>query len=136
MPFNPVLAACGLASVCHQDQKRRGGEPYILHPIAVAEAVEMRLKPIAYLHDAMEDSKVPEAVRWALMTFPEYIQQAVADLTKRAGEDYFAEYLPRVKANPDALTVKLADIAHNLSDQPTERQKAKYKRALEFLKGS
>ena len=56
-----VRAAYNFAAVAHKDQKRKTGEPYIIHPIAVARIVaeEMGLgaNPVmaAFLHDVIED---------------------------------------------------------------------------------
>ena len=44
------------------------------------------------------------------------------------------DYLTRVAQDEMARTVKVFDIKDNLSDSPTEKQKEKYARALEFLK--
>ena len=57
-----VEYAFRFAKAAHGDQKRKTGEPYILHPIAVARiaAVELELgaNPIiaAFLHDVVEDT--------------------------------------------------------------------------------
>jgi hypothetical protein len=64
-------------------------------------------------------------------TLPGTIVDAVVALTKY-GDDY-DEYLTRVKANPLATLVKIADIQHTLSDKPTAKQKAKYEKALKIL---
>jgi hypothetical protein len=58
--------------------------------------------------------------------------EAVMLLTKFNHEDYEV-YLKRIKDNPIAKAVKIADINYNLNDTPTEKQKAKYKKALEYL---
>ena len=55
--------ACAFARMAHGNQKRKTGEPYILHPIAVARILavemEMSVNPIiaAFLHDVAEDTK-------------------------------------------------------------------------------
>ena len=36
-------------------------------------------------------------------------------MTKNSGEDYFQDYLPRLKENKIAVQVKIADSSHNLS---------------------
>jgi (p)ppGpp synthase/HD superfamily hydrolase len=122
-----------MAEIFHQEQKRRDGKtPYVEHPIRVATKVERNLMPIALLHDAMEDSDL-QARTLRILDFPEYIIEALEALTKKPKEDYM-DYLARVKNNPYALAVKLADIDDNLNDAPTDKQKEKYKKALEFLK--
>ena len=73
-------------------------------------------------------------------TFPAEIIEAVRVLTHSKGEPY-PEYITRVKANPLARKVKLADLRHN-SDQ-TRMENAdeatlayfreKYRKAFEIL---
>ncbi|MDW0873148.1 hypothetical protein P2J40_14070, partial [Mannheimia haemolytica] len=45
--------------------------------------------------------------------FGDVIADAVEAITKKQGESYFC-YLDRVKSNPIAKVVKLADLTHNL----------------------
>ena len=57
-----ITDAYMLAKEAHKDQKRKTGEPYIIHPIAVARIVaeefELGANPImaAFLHDVVEDT--------------------------------------------------------------------------------
>ena len=54
--------AMSTANLAHLGQERRGGEPYIVHPVAVADIVyhfypdDQVLCGIALLHDTMEDA--------------------------------------------------------------------------------
>ena len=92
------------------------------------------LKPIAWLHDVVEDTGVTlDELRAAGL--PANVVDAVALLTKIEGEDY-DRYLERVRANDDARRVKLADIEHNLAGMPSDKNRAKYLRALELLRYS
>lgn len=58
-----VRNAYELADEAHKEQKRKTGEPYIIHPIAVArivaEELELGVNPVmaAFLHDVVEDTK-------------------------------------------------------------------------------
>ena len=116
----------------HKGQKRRGGAPYVTHLQAVADSVEKdEEKQVAWLHDTIEDT---DTTRDDLrdLGFSENVIEAVWTLTKWSDEDYTA-YLCRVKQNPLALKVKLADIKHNLSDKPTAKQHERYTKALKFL---
>ena len=60
--FHRVQRAFTLAKEAHAPQKRKSGEPYILHPIAVAliAAKELQLDAntviTAFLHDVVEDT--------------------------------------------------------------------------------
>jgi (p)ppGpp synthase/HD superfamily hydrolase len=126
-----LATARGLATQAHEGQQRRGGTPYLTHPASVAAAVPPFLQPIAWLHDACEDSPLTlEDLRVAGL--PDYVVAAVAAISKMDGEDYEA-YLARVLANPHAAAVKCADIAHNLSENPKPASREKYLRALPRL---
>jgi len=69
-------------------------------------------KTVAVLHDVVEDTHV--SLETLSFLFPDLIVRAVDAISKREGELNRA-YWERVKANPLALEVKLADIAHNTS---------------------
>ena len=57
-----VRDAYNLAAEAHKEQRRKTGEPYIIHPIAVARIAAMELElganPViaAFLHDVVEDT--------------------------------------------------------------------------------
>lgn len=103
----------------HAGQKRRNGDNYIIHPIRVSQEVKTaRQKVIALLHDTIEDTQTSfEEIR---DNFGLEVAKAVQCLTHYENEPYL-DYIERVKTNPDAIQVKLADIADNLSDAPTEK---------------
>ena len=126
-----IQRAQAIAVQAHEGQKRTDGSPYINHPKRVADAVEDRLKPIAWLHDVVEDTKVT-LLDLRTIGFPLYIIEAVDLLTHRKGEPNLS-YWGKIKANPDALSVKLADINDNVNDTPSEYAKQKYGRALSFF---
>jgi (p)ppGpp synthase/HD superfamily hydrolase len=107
--------------------------PYIKHPIEVAEAVEDRLKPIALMHDSIEDSRgvvTLDTLREA--GFPQYIIDAVEVLTHMDNEPNVV-YWNKILKNPDAVIVKIADINANLGGNPTQYAKDKYARALKLF---
>lgn len=138
-----INAAYRIAKLVHKGQKDKGGKDYISHPLAVAAMLDTEEeKIVALLHDTIEDGDgkiiTLDGIR---AKFGDVIADAVDAITHRKGEDYF-DYLARVKNNPLAVTVKLADLAHN-SDlsrivNPTEHdldRVEKYKKAIRFLKG-
>jgi len=124
--------AKSVAQAAHKGQIRRnGGDYFEQHVEPVAQSVEDRLKPIAYLHDVVEDTPVKlEDLREA--GFPEYVLTAVDLLTHKDNEPNLS-YWTKIAQNKDAAMVKLADIKNNLSAAPSDRQKEKYAQALQLF---
>lgn len=104
--------ALKIARKAHEGQKDKGGQPYINHPMAVADLVKSQTeKIVALLHDVCEDSDITiDDLRVA--GFNDEVLEAVKAITKVDGESY-EEYLDRVARNPVATTVKIADMTHN-----------------------
>jgi len=118
-----------IATAAHAGQTRNNGRPY---PTRIVSKVEDRLKPIAFLHDVCEDTKVTlEDLKKE--GFPSYIIDAVSLLTHKQGDSNIV-YWKKILANPDAVNVKLRDIEDNLGETPSEHAKQKYARALELFK--
>lgn len=92
----------------------KGGEPYILHCLKVfyyLKTQDEELQCIGLGHDLVEDTDVTyHSLRE--MRFTERIIDGIKALTKVPGETN-DEYLNRIKANKDAIRVKLADLRHN-----------------------
>lgn len=132
--MNKVEFAQALAAFAHDGQTDKGGNPYISHPVAVAEKVEGDdLKTIALLHDVLEDTAVNYGTLENL--FGKRIADAVDALTRRDGETYEA-FIERVCQDTLARAVKLADLEHNMDlsriPNPSEndlRRIEKYKKA-------
>lgn len=123
-----------IATIAHEGQKRTNGRPYIEHPARIAAAVEDRLKPIAWLHDVVEDTGITlEALKQE--GFPSYILDAVDVLTHKDKEPNVV-YWKRILTNPDAVAVKLQDIKDNMGETPSEYAKQKYEKALALFKQS
>lgn len=142
MIYTPMVNhALRLAYRAHAGQLDRGGVPYIFHPYHLAEQMDdERSICVALLHDVVEDT--PVTLEEIQREFPSEIAEAVALLTHDPSTDYFA-YVRRLKANPLARKVKLADLMHN-ADQarcadagidPVKLQhwREKYRRAQEIL---
>lgn len=121
----PLLAkAIDLAREAHHEQVDKAGAPYLDHPLRVMAQMQTDAeKMVAVLHDAVEDSELTleDLIRHG---FPGDVVDAVDAITKRAGEPYEG-YLARVKANPVALRVKIADMSDNMDlgriPNPTEK---------------
>lgn len=99
----------------HAGQFDKGGNPYILHCLAVmhlVESTESEVRQIAVLHDLIEDNKNYTYAKLRDLGFSERVIQGIRAMTKVPGESY-DEYLARVGNNRDAVLVKLADLTHN-----------------------
>ena len=125
-----------IAVMAHKGQVDKNGQPYILHPLAVASKLDtLELKVIGLLHDTIEDTDVT-ADYLIEMGIPEDLVKIVELLTKPKGEPY-ENYLRRVKENPMAKKVKLADLAHNTDASRAsglnEARKQKYELAKRIL---
>ncbi len=109
-------AAKAFAERKHAGQFRKGGEPYITHPVAVAEYLEEKGYGIDYLitalfHDLLEDTDATEEEIERLGG--KAVLEAVKLLTKRKGF-VIGEYAENIRKNQMAFTVKGADRLHNL----------------------
>lgn len=135
-----IQQAKSLAIQLHAEQTDKAGRPYVEHLQAVVnnlvEPTEEMIA-VAWLHDSVEDTEVTpnDLSRY----FGDIVSDAVSAITKVKGESY-DKYLSRVKANPIARLVKIADLTHNmdLSRLPvvTEKdlaRKEKYIKAKAFL---
>ncbi|MGC6768018.1 HD domain-containing protein [Enterococcus sp. LJL51] len=128
-----------LAAKAHAGQVDKGGQPYIKHPLAVANMVgSTEQKIVALLHDSIEDTFVTEAFLRE-NGFTERIIQSIVTLTKDKTISY-EEYLSAVKMDNSAWIVKMADLKQNMDlsriPQPKEedfKRLEKYEAALSYL---
>lgn len=136
---DPVALARDIATRAHEGQTDKSGEPYIGHPERVAARVHSpEEKIVAWLHDVVEDTEVTaDDLRHS---FSDEIVDAVIAISKLPQERRL-DYYERVKANPLALTVKLADVADNqsparmarLDHHTRERLTRNYEEAIRVL---
>ncbi len=102
-----------LAAKHHAGQRDKGGQPYILHPLAVMAKVEgLTAKTVAVLHDIIEDTEISTEDLYR-EGFSDEVVNAVLALTKKKGMTRI-EAAYQAKANPIALQVKLADLSDNM----------------------
>lgn len=109
-----LAAARTLAIKAHSGQTDKLGRPYIDHVTDVAQRVAhlgAEVEIIAWLHDIVEDTEI--TLKGITDQFNHEISEAVEAMTRRSGEDYFSNYLPRLMRNKTALQVKIADLRHN-----------------------
>ena len=124
--------ALQIATIAHAGQKRNNGTDYIEHPKRIASKVNDRLKPIALLHDVIEDTNITlEYLKKE--GFPSYVLVALDLLTHKKGDSNNV-YWRKILTNPDSIEVKLRDIEDNSAESPSEYAIEKYKRALKLFK--
>lgn len=160
--FKTLSDVIALAEFAHRNQFDKAGLPYIEHPRRVMTNVQMQgampyVQMAAILHDVTEDTAfscqmlmdlgVPEAAveivrlvdRDSSLARWRELQKDFADHESFPDPDTY--YYDRIRENPGALQVKLADIGDNLqpwrlSYLPVEKQnylKEKYNKALRML---
>jgi (p)ppGpp synthase/HD superfamily hydrolase len=127
-----ISEAIAIAARVHAGQVDKGGEAYIMHPLAVmrlaeqatrhmattAQAFRQRVILCAILHDVLEDCDW-EPVRKQILyddiqalIGPEAFGDLLA-LTHLPSESY-EFYIERVAARPVSRIVKIADLTHNM----------------------
>ena len=121
-----IEKAYELAEEAHRPQRRKSGEPYILHPIAVAMIVANEIglaaNPIcaALLHDVVEDTDY--TIKDIRERFGDDVATLVNVVTKRKSEKYetslqvdnYKQMLQSIHYDIRALLLKLADRLHNM----------------------
>ena len=115
-----------LAKEAHKDQRRKSGEPYIMHPLAVARIVAEELglgaDPIiaAFLHDVVEDTLYTiEDIRERFGDDVAFLVNVVTKKKKKHYEatkqiDNYKQMLDSLQYDIRALLIKLADRLHNM----------------------
>ncbi|MBP9923669.1 MAG: bifunctional (p)ppGpp synthetase/guanosine-3',5'-bis(diphosphate) 3'-pyrophosphohydrolase, partial [Bacteroidia bacterium] len=122
-----IRQAFDMSMEAHKDMRRKTGEPYILHPLAVAQicAEEIGLGPLAIvcalLHDTVEDTHLTlEDIK---SNFGEKAASIVDGLTKIAGvfdkgtslqAENFRKMLLTLSDDVRVILIKLADRLHNM----------------------
>ena len=131
--------AMRLCYEAHRDQTDKSGIPYVFHPIHLAEQMRDEDTTVtALLHDVVEDTAYTfdDLVK---MGFSENVITALKLLTHDKSVPYM-EYVAKIKENPVAKAVKLADFAHNSDlsrlnsiDDKTRSRVQKYEAAKKLL---
>ena len=121
-----IKDAYEFAKIAHEGQKRNTGEPYIMHPVAVAaiaaEELELDANTViaSFLHDVVEDT--PYTIEDIRARFGEDVAFIVDAVTKRKKRNYehtkqvdnYRQILESVHYDIRALLVKLSDRLHNM----------------------
>ena len=130
--------AMEIAYKAHHGQVDKSGVPYIFHPIHLAEQMDTEDECIvALLHDVVEDTEM--TFEQLEKDFSETVIQALKLVTRDKNEDYM-QYVEKIKMNPIAKKVKLADLHHNIDITRLEKmtiidlkRNKKYEKAIKFL---
>ena len=142
-----IRQAYQLAEVAHGDQRRRSGEPYICHPLSVAEIlVELGMDSesiaAALMHDVAEDTSVSiEQIRSRFGSEVALLVDGVTKLTKinfSNVEDRQAENLRKMllamSQDVRVMIIKLCDRLHNMRTGdawPEQKRRDKAKETME-----
>ena len=143
-----IKQAYDIAKEAHQNQKRRSGEPYIMHPVAVAHillnfGMDNECIISALLHDVVEDTKV--SIDFIKEHFGDEVALLVDGVTKlgkiplSTREEVQAENIRKmfIAMNKDVrvIIIKLADRLHNMRTAkfwPDYKQREKSLETLEI----
>ena len=147
--FDHIRAAFEYADRCHEGQKRKSGEPYIIHPLAVAQIVAEELKldsesiEAALLHDVIEDTPAThgDVARMFSPTIANLVE-GVSKLTRiqyATKEDEQMENLRKMlmamSKDIRVILIKVSDRLHNMRTmeyQSPEKQKQKSLETMEI----
>ncbi len=144
-----VKTAFDIAFEAHKEQKRRSGEPYIIHPVAVAQIlVDMGMDSdsvcAALLHDVVEDTPTTSEEIRAL--FGKDVEHLVDGVTKlgqipfaASKEEEQSENIRKMflamSRDIRVIIIKLADRVHNMRTlrfMPEEKRRYKARETLEI----
>ena len=131
--------ALNLCFNAHKNQTDKSGMPYVFHPFHLAEQMTTEETTIvALLHDVVEDTDYTIDDLTAL-GFDKTITDAITLLTHSDDTEYM-DYVAKIKTNPIAKAVKLADLRHNsdlsrlsVIDQKALKRREKYQKAIALL---
>lgn len=146
--------AVDVATKAHEGQKRKSGQPYIIHPLAVASILiewEMDIDSViaGILHDTVEDTPMTlEEIETFFGADVAFLVDGVTKVSRaRSGMRDIGSYLPATKDNLTklmiavgkdvrVLIIKLADRLHNmrtLEHQTPEKQKKIARETMEVF---
>jgi len=139
--------AYDVAEEMHREQRRKSGDPYITHPLAVAMilaelGMDTTTLVAALLHDTVEDTEY--SIERLREDFDEEVARLVDGVTKldkvQLGTSAEAETIRKMviamAQDPRVLVIKLADRLHNMRTMrflPPEKQAKKARETLEVL---
>src|SRR5829696_217817 len=141
-----IRLAFEMAVDAHKTMRRKSGEPYILHPIAVAKicveeiGLGVRSTICALMHDTVEDTDVTlDDIEKA---FGQEIARIVDGLTKISNvidvsasqqAENFRKILLTLTDDPRVILIKLADRLHNMRTMDSMKQEKQLKISSETV---
>ena len=142
--LRPVVRAYQVAEQCHDGQKRKSGDPYITHPLAVTTilaelGMDTTTLVAALLHDTVEDTQYTlDDVRRDFGDDVGHLVDGVTKLDKvQFGEAAEAETIRKMVVamarDPRVLVIKLADRLHNMRTLRWLQQEKQERKARETL---
>ena len=142
-----IRKAFDVAVDAHKDQRRKSGEAYIFHPIAVAKIVASEIGlgatsiAAALLHDVVEDT--PITIHDIEKLFNPKVAQLVEGLTKISlvqkdlnasiQAENFRKMILTLNDDVRVILIKLADRLHNMQTMDSMREDKQTKIASETL---
>ena len=143
---NLIRTAFEMSAEAHKTMRRKTGEPYILHPIAVAKicaeeiGLGVRSTICALLHDTVEDTDITlDDIR---MEFGEEITRIVDGLTKISNvidvnaskqAEKFKKILLTLTDDPRVILIKLSDRLHNMRTMDAMKREKQLKISSETI---
>jgi len=141
-----IRVAFEMAAEAHKTMRRKSGEPYILHPLAVAMicveeiGLGVRSTICALLHDTVEDSDI--TLDMVSREFGPEIAKIVDGLTKISNvldtnlsqqAENFKKILLTLTDDPRVILIKLADRLHNMRTLGSMKREKQLKIASETV---
>jgi GTP pyrophosphokinase len=141
-----LRTAFEMAAKAHKSMRRKSGEPYVLHPLAVAMicveeiGLGVRSTICALLHDTVEDTDI--ALEDIKSEFGNEIAKIVDGLTKISTvmdtnssqqAENFKKILLTLTDDPRVILIKLADRLHNMRTLDAMKQEKQLKIASETI---
>lgn len=141
-----IRTAFEMAAEAHKTMRRKSGEPYILHPIAVAKicveeiGLGIRSTICALLHDTVEDTDI--SLEDVEREFGNEIARIVDGLTKISNvidvnasqqAENFKKILLTLTDDPRVILIKLADRLHNMRTLDSMKQDKQLKISSETV---
>ena len=147
-PGDKILlrTAFEMAAEAHKTMRRKSGDPYILHPLAVAMicveeiGLGVRSTICALLHDTVEDTDV--TLQDVQREFGSEIAKIVDGLTKISSvmdnntsqqADNFKKILLTLTDDPRVILIKLADRLHNMRTMDSMKREKQLKISSETV---